>query len=292
MEEQVLRLKRVLVGLLSLLKILLPSSFVLAGGIQSWTVIVTQSHQYNPSQIRTELIVIDDDADFWALGASGVGSRGDPYIVENLLMSTNGTCITVTGITSFFVIKNCVLESDPNAPVIQFNNVENGQIYLCEIAGGSSGVEFLNTVDCTISNSTIYECLIGIQMDLTQNCTIISSRIFHNQRGLFFNSGEFTRIENNTIFSNIENGLEFVWPTNNNTVVGNRFGWNGFGGTDENAVDHGEENRFDDEISRGNAWSDFNGTAPYAIFGTSGSNDSFPILLEDTVYPTFLTRWI
>jgi hypothetical protein len=110
--------------------------------------------------------------------------------------------------------------------------------------------------------------------------------IFNNHRGLFFDSGEFTRIENNTIFSNTENGLEFVWPTNNNSVVGNMFGWNGLPGQgDENAVDHGEDNRFDDEIGRGNAWSDFNGTTPYAITGTSGSNDSFPEILVDDTNP-------
>jgi parallel beta-helix repeat protein len=231
-------------------------------------------------------IVIDSDADFVALGASGVGTRADPFILENLYISTMGTCISVTGTTSFFMIFNCILESDPNNPVIQFTNVENGRIVLCEIAGGDSGVNFLGTVDCTISNSTIFDCWNGIHFDLTQNNTIASSRIFNNHRGLRFASGEFTRIENNTIFSNTETGLEFIWTTNNNTVVGNSFGWNGVSGqTEGNAVDHGEDNHFDDGIGRGNAWSDFNGTTPYSISGTSGNNDSYPELLEDETEP-------
>jgi parallel beta-helix repeat protein len=231
-------------------------------------------------------IVIDSEADFVALGASGVGTRADPYILEDLYISAIGSCITVTGTTSFFAIYNCILESDPDNPVIRFNNVENGQVVLCEIVGGSSGVDFLSAVDCTISNSTVYECWIGIHMDLTQNCTIAYSRIFNNHRGLLFDSGEFNRIENNTIFSNTENGLEFVWTANNNTVVGNRFGWNGGAGqSQENAYDHGEDNRFDDRVGQGNAWSDFNGTIPYSILGTSGNNDSYPEFLIDTTSP-------
>jgi parallel beta-helix repeat protein len=164
--------------------------------------------------------------------------------------------------------------------------VEHGEIFQCEIADGASGIEFLQTTDCSVSNTTIYGCWIGIHMDLTQNCTIANSSIFNNHRGLFFDSGEYTRIENNVIHSNAENGLEFVWPTNNNTVIGNRFGWNGVSGqTEENAVDHGEDNHFDDGIGVGNAWTDFGGTPPYTIPGTSGNNDSYPELLEDNVNP-------
>ncbi|MFW9770387.1 MAG: right-handed parallel beta-helix repeat-containing protein [Candidatus Thorarchaeota archaeon] len=286
MEESILRSERVLIGLFLLLLMIIPSLIIFAIGIQSHAAVVTQTKAYSPSQIASNPIVIDSDADFAALGATGVGTRADPYVLENLYISTIGTCITVTGTTSFFRIYNCILESDPNSPVIQFNDVENGQIVLCEIVGGSSGVEFLSAVDCTIANSTIYQCWYGIRLNLSQNCTIAYSRIFNNHRGLLFDSGEFTQVESNTIYSNNENGLEFAWTTNNNTVVGNRFGWNGMSGfLQENALDHGEDNHFDDGVSRGNSWSDFNGTTPYSILGTSGNNDSFPELLEDNNVP-------
>jgi len=286
MEEQILRSKRVLVGFVLVIMILVPILFLFVGEKQSQTLIVSQSRVHSPAQILTQTIVIDNDVDFVALGATGVGTRSDPYVLEDLVMSTIGSCIIVTGTTSFFRIYNCILEADPNEPVIQFDNVENGQIILCEIKGGLSGIQFLSSVDCTVSNTTIYECWIGIQMGLTSNCTVAFSRISNNHRGLLFDSGEFNRIENNTIFSNTENGLEFAWGVSNNSVVGNRIGWNGVDGPgEENAIDHGEDNHFDDGISRGNEWSDFNDTTPYTILGTSGSNDSYPVLLSDNIEP-------
>jgi len=269
--------------------ILVPSSILLTQAVQSKSIIITDTQAFTPSQILTEPIVIDDETDFVALGATGVGTRSDPYVLDDLVMTTIGTCITVTGTTAFFMISNCILESDPTEPAVQFNDVENGQVDQCEIVGGSSGIQVLSSIDCSITNTSIYECWIGIQMDLVSNCTIAYARIFNNHRGLLFDSGEFIRIENNTIFSNTENGLEFAWGASNNTVVRNEIGWNGVDDQNpENAVDHGEDNHFDDGTGQGNEWSDFNGTTPYLISGTSGTNDSYPTLLEDNIIPVIV----
>ena len=267
----------------------MPSSILLTQAVQSKSIIITDTQAFTPSQILTEPIVIDDETDFVALGATGVGTRSDPYVLDDLVMTTIGTCITVTGTTAFFMISNCILEADPTEPAVQFNDVENGQVDQCEIVGGSSGIQILSSIDCSITNTSIYECWIGIQMDLVSNCTIAYARIFNNHRGLLFDSGEFIRIENNTIFSNTENGLEFAWGASNNTVVRNEIGWNGVDDQNpENAIDHGEDNHFDDGTGQGNEWSDFNGTTPYLISGTSGTNDSYPTLLEDNIIPVIV----
>jgi parallel beta-helix repeat protein len=220
------------------------------------------------------------------LGATGVGTRVDPYVISNLVISATNSCISVTDTTAYFIIFNCILDSGPDDPAILFDNVENGQVVLCEISGGTSGVEFLDSLDCSLLNNTIYGCWIGIHMNMAVNCTTAFSKISSNHRGLLFENSSYMEVANNSIYSNSVNGLEFAWLADNNTVIGNSFGWNGvIGDLEVNAVDHGNNNRFDDGISIGNAWTDFNGSTPYPILGTTGTNDSFPELLEDTVNP-------
>jgi hypothetical protein len=58
-----------------------------------------------------------------------------------------------------------------------------------------------------------------------------------------------------------------------------------------NALDTGEDNYFDDNISIGNYWSDFNETESYVIPGTANSIDSFAQLLEDDVTPVIVPNY-
>jgi hypothetical protein len=75
----------------------------------------------------------------------------------------------------------------------------------------------------------------------------------------------------------------------NNTVYGNSIGWNNeYRGIEQNVSDWGEDNHFDDGVSIGNAWTDFNGTVPYVTSGPGGGRDSFPELLEDTEDPVVI----
>ena len=251
---------------------------------------IYQARSYTLSQATVTPIEITSSSDFIALGATGVGTRADPYILSNLTISTvDGPCISVTDTTAYFIIYNCILESDPVDHVIVFDNVENGQVIQCEIVGGASGIEFLDTLDCSVSNCTIYGCWIGIHMNVAINCTTTFSRISNNHRGLLLEDTIFIEVANNSIYSNSGSGLLIAYGADNNTLIGNSFGWNGAApGPEENAADHGDNNAFDDGISIGNAWSDFNGTIPYTF---RWSLDSYPILLEDNEDPLLLDEY-
>ncbi|MHA2025787.1 MAG: right-handed parallel beta-helix repeat-containing protein [Candidatus Thorarchaeota archaeon] len=288
-----MRSKRVVAVLLLVFLVVLPVALLMSTQVQIQSLTINQSRSYTVSQTVGTPINITSSSDFVTLGATGVGTRADPYVLSNLVISTvDGPCISVTGTTAYFILYNCILESDSVDPVIVFDTVENGQVIFCEIVGGASGVEFLNTLDCSVSNSTIYGCWIGIYMDMAINCTATLSRISNNHRGLQFERSSFIEIANNSIYSNSENGLEFSPLAYNNTVIGNSFGWNAaYPGPEENAVDHGVNNTFDDGIIIGNAWSDFNGTIPYSILSTNGTSDSYPLLLEDNVIPLLLDEY-
>lgn len=273
--------------------LMMPIALLVSTSAQTSSLTIIQTRSYTNSQQPSTPIVITSNSDFVTVGATGVGTRADPYVISDLVISTrDGPCINVTGTTAYFIIYNCILDAGDGDQVILFDNVENGQVVKCEISGGTSGIEFLNTVDCSVANTTIFRCWIGIHMNLAFNCTVTNSRITSNQRGLFFEGADYTQIVNNSIYSNTVSGLEFAWQADNNTVFGNLFGWNSISGEPEgNAVDHGDNNQFDDGVSIGNAWTDFNGTPPYPILGTSGTNDSYPELFEDNDVPILLEQF-
>jgi hypothetical protein len=102
-------------------------------GLKSITVSpiqVTTVAQYQTS----EPLLITSNADFAVLGATGVGTPSDPYTFENLQISDTESGIQIQDTTAYFVISNCKLESN-EAPVVIFDNVENGRVEQCEITG-------------------------------------------------------------------------------------------------------------------------------------------------------------
>lgn len=248
---------------------------------------VTPIQHVVPAQYqRSEPISITSDSDFQSLGASGEGTLGNPYVFENLFINSTDSCVSITDTTSYFIIRNCKFETAITAIAILFNNVENGRVTGSQISGGATGVNFMDSQNCIVTETTIYGCWNAIYLERASSCYVYDCTIFRNQRGFFFDSTEFCSITNNTIYSNIMWGVEVTEQSYNNTLYGNRFGWNdASGGTESNAIDNGEDNSFDDGIDVGNSWSDHNDSTTYLVPGSSGSIDSFPNLLEDNTPP-------
>jgi parallel beta-helix repeat protein len=266
----------------------LSATFPVSTSVQSQYTKITQTNDFSLSQYLTSSpINITSNSDFVAWSASGVGSRTDPYVIRDLAISSNDTCISVQNTTAFFIIFNCILKTANGRLAIYFDNVVNGQVIQCEIIYSGDGIIITNSRDCTVSNSSIISsAAIGITIRESSNCTITNSRFYDNGWGLRFMSSSYCRIINNSIYSNRYIGIDFTGSSHNNTMYGNSIGWNNaYRGIEQNAGDWGEDNYFDDGVSIGNAWTDFNGTAPYGIQGSSGSIDSFPELLEDTENP-------
>ncbi|MFX1483052.1 MAG: right-handed parallel beta-helix repeat-containing protein [Promethearchaeota archaeon] len=254
---------------------------------QQQIVSINETNAHKTSQQISPSLVIRSNSDFADLGVTGAGTRADPYIIRNLVISVeNRTCIDVRDTTAYFIIFNCILKTGDQDPAIEFTNVANGQILRCEVRGGSNGIEIYNSIDCSVANTTIYGSWNAVHLDLTTNCTVSFSRLSSSLRGILLEGADFCRIVNNSIYANKISGVDLAAFSDNNTVIENSIGWNGISlGPEANAFDYGEDNHFDDNESIGNTWSDYNGTAPYGILGTSGAVDSFPGLLVDTQAP-------
>ena len=149
------------------------------------SVIVSPIRESITAQYETHApIVIESNADFAALGATGVGTPSDPYTFENLEISNPETCIEIQDTTAYFVILNCKVSSADLDPAIRFRNVENGRVEQCEVAGGASGLEFNQALDCTAVENSFYRCWSGVYMFNSVNCTVVDNNIHNNQYGV------------------------------------------------------------------------------------------------------------
>ena len=79
-----------------------------------------------------------------------------------------------------------------------------------------------------------------------------------NGVGLGLGDNNQTLVTNNTIVSNSEG---IIVSGNNNIIFGNRIGSNGY----MTVRDYGEFNQWDDNISIGNGWFDYNGLGVYNL---------------------------
>ena len=257
------------------------------------SIMVSPVQESIPAQYEPHApIEVRSNADFAALGASGVGTRSDPYIFDNLEISNAETCIEIQDTTAYFLILNCKVSSADLDPAIRLRNVENGRVEQCEIAGGSSGLEFNGALDSSASGNAFYGCWNGILMFNSENCTVYDNEIHNNQYGVKLEWTEWCEITNNSIYSNDEFGIEVAFYSYNNSFYGNSIGWNYLsGGDEENAIDNGEDNRFDDGISLGNLWSDYTVAEPYQVPGLAGVTDEFAGLLVDDTAPAIVPQY-
>ena len=175
------------------------------------------------------------------------------------------------------------------------------------IHNGEFGIEIAFSELCIASSNLIYK----MNMDGIGFFADDHSRAYHNRlygRSSIYVGGVSsdsigTQIVNNTLcgdgfgfwITSLDNGLilnntilgtsvgiDIVSSSSGNDIYGNIIGWS----QNYNAEDDSEGNFWDDGVSVGNAWSDYNETELYYyIDGDTGGIDHFPELLVDNTAP-------
>ncbi|MFW9848410.1 MAG: right-handed parallel beta-helix repeat-containing protein [Candidatus Thorarchaeota archaeon] len=173
------------------------------------------------------------------------------------------------------------LFSDTEVGVV-FAFSDSCKLQQCSITENSiNGIEFFYTTNCEITDCEIAENghlwgSYGIQLLITNNTRITRNMIYRNNGSgivLYAGASSYCFIYNNLISNNTVIGIEIHSGNNQNSIYGNAIGWNDEG----NAVDGGSNNHWDDGVSMGNWWSDYNGTGVYEIDGSSNSVDNYPL---------------
>ncbi|MGY5860633.1 MAG: right-handed parallel beta-helix repeat-containing protein [Candidatus Thorarchaeota archaeon] len=229
-------------------------------------------------------IEITNNVELAERSSSGVGTRSDPYILEDLTINSTH-CLQIRNTNAFFTIRDSTFTYYPTTRggiyVVDFVNVEHGTIENCYIRGGDVGISFRNAIDCTIRSCITFDAHDGILLDNSDSCIIIDCKSFSNIIGVMLASSDNCGVINNSFYSNTNRGLQLEAFSENNTIAGNEIGWN----VNVNLLDNGINTAFDDGVTFGNAWSDYNSSEDYAIQGTGGSTDIFASLLTDEVRP-------
>ena len=231
-------------------------------------------------------IEIASNAELAEQSSAGVGTRNDPYIIEEKSINAMNS-LYIHDTTAFFVVRNSeftfeigVLTGVAQFTVL-FERVEHGIIENCYVRGGDVAIEIRSSVDCSIINCTTYDAYDGILLDSSNNSTIVNCNSFSNSIGIMIVNSDFCNIINNSIYSNSERGVHVEVFCENNTIAGNVIGWN----INLNAIDNGVNTTFTDGVNFGNEWSDYVPTENYTIQGTGNSTDTFASLLIDSFRP-------
>ncbi|MHA2116895.1 MAG: right-handed parallel beta-helix repeat-containing protein [Candidatus Thorarchaeota archaeon] len=134
--------------------------------------------------------------------------------------------------------------------------------------------------NCTLTGNTAINSNRGFALDNTDNCTLIGNTAEDNSYAGFY----LGHADNCSLLDNIaeNNARGFrLYYSYGNMLYGNTMISNSANAEDEGGVD----NLWDDGVSIGNIWDDYDGSGTYPIPGGAGSVDHYP-LLYDLVIPT------
>jgi len=237
----------------------------------------SQYTEHNP-------ITITSNADLASQGFPGNGSASNPYLIEGYSIETSGECISISDTDVSVLIRNCLLTMGS----IDLYNVANLSIRqniikhqgpLDSYVGCGISIRF--STSCTIEQNEISGPDIldnigsGISLQYSTNCTIEQNEISEFNEGIYISENNNTQISENRIYCN-DVGMNLRYSVINATLYSNYIGWN-----ELNAEDAGFANQWDDNISHGNYWSDYDGSGIYEIIGSASSADRYPSLWDE-----------
>jgi parallel beta-helix repeat protein len=242
-------------------------------------------------------ILINNSASYNDHGFSLVSSNGCTLIENSANRSVYGFY--------FLVAANCILERNTATRnpeplggygfytnictnITLIDNTASGIYYGFIILGLSSNCSLINNIaysngigirsyqsqNITLMNNQAYNNLYsGFSLYRSSNCTVTSNTAYNNSvNGFDLTSTNNTVLTSNIATNNTEHGINLEIGSENNRLYLNRLGDNGV----SNARDNGNLNFWDDGISQGNYWLDYNGTETYSILGLAGSVDHYP----------------
>jgi parallel beta-helix repeat protein len=196
--------------------------------------------EYVPSYVSHEPFNITSDMDFETQSWPGNGSESNPYIIENInITSEDSACIWIMNTTRHFVVRNCLFASPvlDNRRIqyvfsITLTNVTNGVLYGNQWKNSSAGISGYGLDTCTISSNLFNVTQYGI-MIMRSNHTIIfnNTQEFDNcYYGIVIHGGIDYTVYQNKFGSTLAYGIS-AWSIFNSSIYDNSFS-----GSDDQAV--------------------------------------------------------
>jgi len=140
-----------------------------------------------------------------------------------------------------------------------------------------------NCTEIKVKDGIFTDVSVGIQLGFCANSTIANNTATDNSLyGFYLRSSDNCTLTNNTVSDNQLYGIYLGTGCEYNRLYLNRLGNN----SESNAKDNGGSNSWDDGVSSGNYWLDYNGTGIYQIPGSAGSVDNYPFVWEPVTTTT------
>jgi parallel beta-helix repeat protein len=247
--------------------------------------------------------IITSNGDFASQGWSGNGSKTNPYSLDGITYYSHRgkPAFTISNTDAFFVLSNSVIHREDYGDwSISLSNVTNAVISNCNVSyGGIYGVNVFNSsiencrfrsyrglflensTRCNLSGNMFSLSFAdeGINLVFSSNITVSDNLVLYTEYGIKLEASNYCTLTNNSVIE-CYHGMRIGRDSMRNVVYNNSVGWARY----STVVDDGSDNQWDDNISRGNAYSDYSGSGSYEIPGESGSVDRYPNLLDKDVY--------
>jgi len=168
-------------------------------------------------------ILVTSDDEFNTTVWSGSGTEGDPYLVENLNITTDADCVNIVNTTKHFEIRNCFFASVGTlySYGVQLRNVTNGAVRECIIGRKGLGIICDGLNDSIISENIIFNCNTGMQAGPISNVTISGNTVYNNSGGMLFFLAINGDVVHNTVFNCTSTGVYLGWGGSNSRFAHN-----------------------------------------------------------------------
>ena len=202
-----------------------------------------------------------------------IGSNGT--VLEKNTMLNNLGVVTIWQSNSCSVFDNLLSG-------LQLQNIDNSTVYNNSIQNSPYiGLNFYMCNNCNFENNTVTNSSSnGVEMVICKNCVFSGNMVNSSSGdGIWDIHSNQIIITGNNITENTQLGI-WLYGSSEMLLCNNRIGWNAGG----NAKDDGSDNQWDDGISIGNYWSDYDGYGEYEILGEANSTDRYPFSLGEAPF--------
>lgn len=212
----------------------------------------------------------------------GEGTEDNPFIIEGLQLEIRGYGIRIRSTTAHFIIRDCEFEGRSRgwgSTAIYLSRAENGVIENCDFSEMNRGVATHRSENIAIQGNRFNSVRVGVRIKHSSSIQVSNNEITNSPWcGLFIAYSYDCIVTYNTIANNDGMGV-FLYDSGSCTLFGNYFESNGWGHAKDIIGENtaSETNLWDDDVSLGNDWDDYEGVGVYPIPGDRNSVDRYPI---------------
>lgn len=226
---------------------------------------------------------------------AGEGTEDNPFIIEGLQIELRGYGIRIKGTDAHFIIRNCEFEGRSRGwggTAISLSRVENGVIENCDFSNMFLGVSIHKSENIIMQENDINSVRIGIRIKQSVMIQISNNEITNTRWcALYFIHSFDCTVTDNIIANNKGLGV-LLYDSGSCTLFGNSFEANEWGNAKDitGELSVSDTNTWDDDVSLGNVWDDYEGAGVYQIPGDRESVDRYPNGYQaDTTAPVWVT---